>query len=419
MMDALDRRGSVYMMATSGARGNTQQMGQIGGMRGLIADPQGRIIDLPIRSNFREGLTVLEYFISTHGGRKGLADTAIRTADSGYLTRRLVDVAQDVIVRLDDCGDQDGIWFDPDDKASVVPFADRIIGRLAAGEAKDPKTGETLLVRNQEITDPVAQRVIAAKIGRLRIRSPLSCHAKYGICRACYGRNLATGKLVEAGEAVGIIAAQSIGEPGTQLTMRTFHTGGIAGEDITMGLPRVEELFEARVPKGLAIISEIDGAVEILREQSGTRKIVVRNREIYEVPITIPEKYVIAVKDGERLIAGQALAKPEKRTRGKTDFTSPVTGVVHVTERDKVTISMEEVEEREYIVPHQSRLRVENGQKVSAGDQLTEGPANPQDILRISGREAVQRYLVNEVQKVYRSQGVTINDKHVEIIVRQ
>src|SRR5437867_1053363 len=415
MMDALDRRGSVYMMATSGARGNTQQMGQIGGMRGLIADPQGRIIDLPIRSNFREGLTVLEYFISTHGGRKGLADTAIRTADSGYLTRRLVDVAQDVIVRLDDCGDQDGIWFDPDDKASVVPFADRIIGRLAAGEAKDPKTGETLLVRNQEITDPVAQRVIAAKIGRLRIRSPLSCHAKYGICRACYGRNLATGKLVEAGEAVGIIAAQSIGEPGTQLTMRTFHTGGIAGEDITMGLPRVEELFEARVPKGLAIISEIDGVAETVREPSGTRKIIVRNREIYQVPITIPERYVLAVKDGEHINTGQALAKPEKRTRGKVDFSSPVSGVVRVS-GDKVTLSMEEPEEREYVVPHQARLRVENGATVTAGDQLTEGPANPQDILRISGREAVQRYLVNEVQRVYRSQGVTISDKHVEII---
>ena len=418
MMTGLDRYGSIYMMATSGARGNPRQMGQIGGMRGLIADPQGRIIDLPIRSNFREGLTVLEYFISTHGGRKGLADTAIRTADSGYLTRRLVDVAQDVIVRLEDCGDEDGVWIDAAAN-SVVPFVDRIVGRLAAQDVADPKTGEVIVARNNEITDKIGERIGERKVTQLRVRSPQSCHAKFGICRKCYGRNLATGKLVEIGEAVGIIAAQSIGEPGTQLTMRTFHTGGIAGEDITMGLPRVEELFEARVPKGLAIISEIDGAVEILREQSGTRKIVVRNREIYEVPITIPEKYVIAVKDGERLIAGQALAKPEKRTRGKTDFTSPVTGVVHVTERDKVTISMEEVEEREYIVPHQSRLRVENGQKVSAGDQLTEGPANPQDILRISGREAVQRYLVNEVQKVYRSQGVTINDKHVEIIVRQ
>src|SRR5256712_1032010 len=289
MMDSLDKRGSVYMMATSGARGNPRQMGQIGGMRGLIADPQGRIIDLPIRSNFREGLSVLEYFISTHGGRKGLADTAIRTADSGYLTRRLVDVAQDVIVRLEDCGEEDGGWIDAG-ATSVVPFVDRIVGRLAAQDVADPKTGEVLVARNHEITDKIGERIVERKVAQLRVRSPQSCHAKFGICRACYGRNLATGKLVEIGEAVGIIAAQSIGEPGTQLTMRTFHTGGIAGEDITMGLPRVEELFEARVPKGLAIISEIDGAVEILREQSGTPKIVVRHREIYEVPITIPDQ---------------------------------------------------------------------------------------------------------------------------------
>src|SRR3989454_3554663 len=259
MMRTLDKRGSVYMMATSGARGNTQQMGQIGGMRGLIADPQGRIIDLPIRSNFREGLTVLEYFISTHGGRKGLADTAIRTADSGYLTRRLVDVAQDVIVRIEDCGDEDGVWVEAQE-ATVVPFADRIVGRLAAQDVVDPKTKAVLVARNQEIDDAIAASLLERKIPRIRLRSPLSCHAKHGICRACYGRNLATGRPVDTGEAVGIIAAQSIGEPGTQLTMRTFHTGGVAavGKDITMGLPRVEELFEARVPKGMAIICEID-----------------------------------------------------------------------------------------------------------------------------------------------------------------
>jgi len=419
MMKNLDPLGSIYMMATSGARGNVRQMGQIGGMRGLIADPQGRIIDLPIRSNFREGLSVLEYFISTHGGRKGLADTAIRTADSGYLTRRLVDVAQDVIVRIEECGDEDGVWVEADDPGAIVPFADRVFGRTAVAGVTDPNDpARTLVARNEEIDLETAHLIASSGMKRVRVRSPLSCHAKHGICRMCYGRNLATGRLVDIGEAVGIIAAQSIGEPGTQLTMRTFHTGGVAGEDITMGLPRVEELFEARVPKGQAIISEIDGTTEVVRDPSGGRKIVVRNRQVYEVPISIPDKYVLAIQDGQRVNAGEALAKPEKRTRGKTDFSSPVSGVVHVSGKG-ISITMEELEEREYVIPHQARLKIENGQTVSAGDQLTEGSANPQDILRISGREAVQRYLVNEVQHVYRSQGVTINDKHIEIIVRQ
>ncbi len=419
MMDALDKRGSVYMMATSGARGNPRQMGQIGGMRGLIADPQGRIIDLPIRSNFREGLSVLEYFISTHGGRKGLADTAIRTADSGYLTRRLVDVAQDVIVRMEDCGDEDGIFVNADDPGMVEPMGDRLFGRLAAQDIEHPNTGAVIVKRGEEIDHERARAITAAGVRRVRVRSPLSCHAKYGICRACYGRSLATGKLVEIGEAVGIIAAQSIGEPGTQLTMRTFHTGGVAGEDITMGLPRVEELFEARVPKGLAIVCEIDGVAEIVRDPDGARKIVVRNVQDYTVPVSLPAGYVLAVADGQPVNAGEALAKPERRTKGKIDMPAPVSGTVRLGENGRMTIAMQEVEERVYEVAHQARLRVESGQKVSAGDFLTEGSANPQDILRISGREAVHRYMVNEVQRVYRSQGVTINDKHVEIIVRQ
>ena len=421
MMDALDKRGSVYMMATSGARGNTQQMGQIGGMRGLIADPQGRIIDLPIRSNFREGLSVLEYFISTHGGRKGLADTAIRTADSGYLTRRLVDVAQDVIVRIEDCGDEDGIFVIADEPGIVEPFQDRMFGRLAAQEVKHPKTGAIIVKRSDEIDHVVAKIIAEAGVTRVRVRSPLGCHAKHGICRACYGRNLASGKLVDAGEAVGIIAAQSIGEPGTQLTMRTFHTGGVAavGKDITMGLPRVEELFEARVPKGMAIICEIDGVAEIVRDPDGSRKILVRNSQDYTVPISVPAGYVLAIADGDEVTAGQPIAKPERRTKGKTDMPSPVSGTLTMASNGKLTIAMKEVEERVYEVEHTARLNVENGQKVSAGDFLTEGSANPQDILRISGREAVHKYMVNEVQRVYRSQGVTINDKHIEIIVRQ
>src|SRR5437867_2630790 len=418
MMNALDRRGCVYMMATSGARGNTQQMGQIGGMRGLIADPQGRIIDLPIRSNFREGLSVLEYFISTHGGRKGLADTAIRTADSGYLTRRLVDVAQDVIVRLEDCGDEDGIFINADEVGAVEPFADRLFGRLVAQNIKDPKTDTLIAKRGDSIDIELAKTIADAGVRRARVRSPLGCHAKHGICRACYGRSLASGKLVEVGEAVGIIAAQSIGEPGTLLTMRTFHTGGVAGKDITMGLPRVEELFEARVPKGVAVVCEIDGIAEIVRDPDGSRKIVVRNSQDYTVPISVPSAYVLAVEDGADVAAGQPIAKPERRTKGKIDMPAPVSGKVSV-HGSKITIAMKDVEERIYEVEHNARLNVEKGQEVSAGDFLTEGSANPQDILRISGREAVHRYMVNEVQKVYRSQGVTINDKHIEIIVRQ
>ncbi|MEK7860818.1 MAG: DNA-directed RNA polymerase subunit beta', partial [Chloroflexota bacterium] len=381
-------------------------------------DPQGRIIDLPIRSNFREGLSVLEYFISTHGGRKGLADTAIRTADSGYLTRRLVDVAQDVIVRLEDCGDQDGIFVDALEEGIPEPFADRLFGRIAAQDVDAPKTGERIVSKGEEIDKSQARAMQRAGVDRVRVRSPLACHAKRGICRKCYGRSLATGRLVETGEAVGIIAAQSIGEPGTQLTMRTFHTGGVAGADITMGLPRVEEIFEARVPKGLAIVSEIDGVAEIVRDPDGARKIVVRNAQDYTVPVSVPAGYGLVVKDGDTVTAGEAIARPEKRHRGKTDLPAPFSGTVQI-QNGRITIAMREVEERVYEVAHQARLRVENGQTVSAGVFLTEGPANPQDILRISGREAVYRYMIAEVQKVYRSQGVTINDKHIEIIVRQ
>src|SRR5256712_12336371 len=342
MMDSLDKRGSVYMMATSGARGNPRQMGQIGGMRGLIADPQGRIIDLPIRSNFREGLSVLEYFISTHGGRKGLADTAIRTADSGYLTRRLVDVAQDVIVRLEDCGDEDGIFINADEVGAVEPFADRLFGRLVAQDIKDSKD-KLIAKRGEPIDLELAATIADSGPRRVRVRSPLGCHAKHGICRACYGRSLASGKLVEVGEAVGIIAAQSIGEPGTQLTMRTFHTGGIAGKDITMGLPRVEELFEARVPKGVAVVCEIDGIAEIVRDPDGSRKILVRNSQDYIVPISVPSGYVLAIEDGADVVAGQPLAKPERRTKGKTDMPSPVSGTVKVHSGGKITIAMKDI----------------------------------------------------------------------------
>ncbi|HEX3016091.1 MAG TPA: DNA-directed RNA polymerase subunit beta' [Desulfobacteria bacterium] len=366
LMDTLDRFNPVYMMATSGARGNVQQLRQLAGMRGLMADPSGRTIELPIKANFREGLTVLEYFISTHGARKGLADTALRTADSGYLTRRLVDVSQDVIVREEDCGTTTGIMLDDikDGTEIIEKLEERLVGRyIMESEANivDPNTGEVLLSidPNTEISEETAKEIVQAlqKAGRhtIAIRSVLTCKTRYGVCKKCYGRNLATGRQVEIGEAVGIIAAQSIGEPGTQLTMRTFHTGGVAGEDITQGLPRVEELFEARKPKGQAIIVEAGGTVSI------------------------------------------------QEVKGKRE----------------VELVTETGEHQTYAVPYGSRLKVRDGQKIEAGDELTEGSVNPHDILKVKGIRGVQMYLLREVQRVYRLQGVDINDKHIEVMVRQ
>ena len=357
LMNSLDRFNPVYMMAISGARGNVQQISQLAGMRGLMADPSGRIIELPIRASFREGLTVLEYFTSTHGARKGLADTALRTADSGYLTRRLVDVSQDVIVREEDCGTRTGILVSDirEGTESIENLADRIAGRTALRDIAHPETGEILVRGGAMISDVDAGRVVEAGVDEVAIRSVLTCKSRYGVCQACYGRNLATGGLVDVGEAVGIIAAQSIGEPGTQLTMRTFHTGGVAGDDITQGLPRVEELFEARKPKGQAVISEIDGEVRI-RESEGRREVDVR------------------AEDGEV---------------------------------------------QTYPIPYGSRLAARDGMQVTAGDVLTEGSINPHDLLRVRGLRGVQVYLVHEVQRVYRLQGVDINDKHIEVMVRQ
>jgi len=357
MLQNFDPFNPLYMMAQSGARGNIQQIRQLAGMRGLMTDPSGRIIELPIKANFREGLTVLEYFISTHGQRKGLADTAIRTSESGYLTRRLVDVAQDVIIREEDCKTTEGIAITAIKEGAevVVPLKERIIGRTAAEDVVTPRSRKVIVETDQEITEELAEAIEQAGIESVLVRSVLNCKSRYGVCAKCYGRNLATGKRVEIGEAVGIIAAQSIGEPGTQLTMRTFHTGGVAGFDITQGLPRVEELFEARRSKHTAAIAEAAGRVKIA-DVKGARKVFIVTRDGEEVPVA----------------------------------TSP--GL---------------------------RLRVQDGDKVSAGDQLTEGLVNPHDILRIRGLHALQQYLVQEIQSVYRSQGVDINDKHIEIIVRQ
>ena len=357
LMKTLDYFNPVFMMANSGARGNIQQIRQLAGMRGLMADPSGRIIDLPIKANFREGLTVLEYFISTHGARKGLADTALRTADSGYLTRRLVDVAQDVIVREDDCGTTNGITVDEvkDGSEVIENLRERIIGRWAAKDITHPQTGEVLVLQRHEISEDDADRIMESGLKSVEIRSVLTCKTRYGVCKGCYGRNLATGKVVEIGEAVGIIAAQSIGEPGTQLTMRTFHTGGVAGDDITQGLPRVEELFEARKPKGQAIIAEIGGVVH-LGENRGRRELEIMN------------------------------------------------GM-----EDRVV----------YPIPYGSRIKAQEGHLVEAGDELTEGSVNPHDMLKVKGMRGVQLYLLREVQRVYRLQGVDINDKHIEVMVRQ
>ncbi len=357
LIDNLDRFNPVYMMSQSGARGNINQIKQLAGMRGLMADTSGKTIEIPIKSNFREGLNVLEFFISTHGARKGLADTALRTADSGYLTRRLVDVSQDVIVRELDCGTDKGIEIgDVKDGTEVIePLSERLVGRYTVEDITDPNTGEVIHQKDDVITEKVADKIVKSGYKKVKIRSVLTCHSEVGICAKCYGSNLATGDAVNVGEAVGIIAAQSIGEPGTQLTMRTFHTGGVAGDDITQGLPRVEELFEARRPKGLAIISEIPGTVKLADSK--------KKREV-----------IITAEDGET---------------------------------------------KSYQIPYGSRIKVYDGDVVEAGDELTEGSVNPHDILKIKGIRGVQAYLLQEVQRVYRMQGVDINDKHIEVIVRQ
>ncbi len=446
IQDQLSAYGSLYTMVASGAKGNISQITQMAGMRGLMTDPSGRIIDLPIRSSFREGLTVLEYFISTHGARKGLADTALRTADAGYLTRRLIDVAQDVVIREDDCGTRRGVWLEQPDSGIFEPFSERIIGRYSAIDIDDPETGEILVGFNEEIDERRAARIEQLKKERVYVRSALTCRAKRGICRYCYGRSPATGALVAYGQAVGIIAAQSIGEPGTQLTMRTFHSGGVAsGADITSGLPRVEELFEARVPKGQALISEMDGIAEILRD-GDSRWIRIKNSELISAEYEIPKGATLLVKSDDLIEQGAILARlPQlaapteavaEEVLKKTAVTSSKKveeapeilegdvvarfgGRVVANGKDRISVVYEEKEEREYAVPAAARLKIDNGDAIQAGQQLTEGSLHPQDILRIMGPESVQRYLVEEVQKVYWAQGVTINDKHIEVIVRQ
>ena len=368
LLAGLDKYNNIFMMADSGARGSNQQIKQLAGMRGLMADTTGRTIELPIKSNFREGLDVLEYFMSAHGARKGLSDTALRTADSGYLTRRMVDVSQELIIREIDCmeGAQEipGMWVSAfmDGKETIEGLKDRITGRYVCEEVKD-KDGNVIVKRNHMITPSRAAKILSVGVNdqgepvdKVKIRTILTCRSHHGICAKCYGANMATGEAVQVGEAVGIIAAQSIGEPGTQLTMRTFHTGGVAGDDITQGLPRVEELFEARKPKGLAIIAEFAGTA-VIKDTKKKREIIVTNNE---------------------------------------------TG-----------------ESKAYLIPYGSRIKIMDGVELEAGDELTEGSVNPHDLLKIKGIRAVQDYMLREVQRVYRLQGVDISDKHIEVIVRQ
>jgi DNA-directed RNA polymerase subunit beta' len=357
LMDSLDKFNPINMMADSGARGSKSQIKQLAGMRGLMASPSGKIIELPIRASFREGLEVLEYFISTHGARKGNADTALKTADSGYLTRRLVDVSQDVIVRQEDCGTKEGYEVSEIKEGNEIiePLSERLSGRYSAQDIVHPETGEVIVKCDEYMNATLAEKVEKAGVKKVKIRSVFTCNAKIGVCAKCYGMNMATAQKIDIGEAVGIIAAQSIGEPGTQLTMRTFHTGGVVGADITQGLPRVEELFEARKPKGLAIVSDCAGTVRM----EETKK---------------------------------------KRT---------------------VIVTSNSGEEFTYEIPFGSRIKVLNGDIIDAGDEITEGSVNPHDIIRIKGVKGVKNYLLSEVQKVYRLQGVDINDKHLEVVIRQ
>jgi DNA-directed RNA polymerase subunit beta' len=416
---AMDPSGNLATMANSGAtKGGFGPISQLAGMRGLMADPAGRIIRLPILSNFREGLTALEYFISTHGARKGLADTALRTADAGYLTRRLVDVAQDIITNEEDCGTEDGIWLRKSDDVAGQKLEPRLYGRTLAKRIADPKTGELIAERNDMLDRELIKKILSTGITEVFVRSPLTCELVHGICIKCYGMDLGRGKLVEQGAAVGVVAAQSIGEPGTQLTLRTFHTGGVheTGGDITTGLPRVEELFEARrIPKGEAVITKINGVSKIIQPDRASDQRIVRvdHSEMVSDEYEIPSEWKIAVKTENEVGVGDIIA-----SSGEATITAQHAGKVRVEKR-KVIVSYEQRETEEYDIPTTARLIVKDGDQVTAGQPLTEGSLNPHTILHIKGRDACMMYLLTEIQKVYRAQGQNINDKHFEVIIRK
>lgn len=403
---------STAVFIDSGARGNLSQVNLIAGMRGLVADPAGKIIELPIKSNYKEGFSVLEYFNSTHGARKVLTDTALKTAESGYLTRRLVDVAQDVIVNQDDCGDEEGINVSRQESEAIgESFGYRLAGRVAA---ENVKVDGKVVVKNRElITDAQAETIVASDLENVRIRSVLKCKAVWGTCKNCYGLDLAHGHMVEMGEPVGVIAAQSIGEPGTQLTMRTTHSGGVAQEDITQGLPRVEEIFEARNPKGQAVLSEIAGVVSI-KEAPGKRIVRVSPAHTETQDISL-EGLVPAVKTGDKVHPGDILAtNPE----GKKPVKAKDEGIVKVL-KNKIVLTLGGGSDREYSVPNYQNLEVSDGDTVSVGQRLSEGSINLQEMLTLLGEPAVQRYIIAEVQSIYATQGEPLSDKHIEVIIRQ
>jgi DNA-directed RNA polymerase subunit beta' len=417
----MDPDGNLSTMASSGAtKGGFSTISQLAGMRGLMADPSGRIIPMPIRSNFREGLTAQEYFISTHGARKGLADTALRTADAGYLTRRLVDIAQDIIINEHDCGTHDGVMIRRRDDVAGQSLSSRLYSRLLAENVIDPKTGEVIGEYNDVINQELARKIAASGIEEVKVRSPLTCELQHGICSKCYGLDLGRGTMVDLGSAVGIVAAQSIGEPGTQLTLRTFHTGGVAagGADITTGLPRVEELFEARKqPKGEAIVAEISGTLRVDQSEkyADLREVSVEHSELVSDEYSLLAEWKFAVKDEAEVKAGDVLATLED-----AKIVAQHGGRVRVEKKDrKVIVSYDQKESVTYEIPNTSRLLIKNNEKVEAGQPLTEGSLNPHRVLKIQGREACQMYLMTEVQKVYRSQGQNIHDKHFEVIIRK
>jgi len=415
---AMDPNGNLSTMASSGAtKGGFGPISQLAGMRGLMADPAGRIIRLPIQSNFREGLTALEYFISTHGARKGLADTALRTADAGYLTRRLVDIAQDIIINEEDCGTENGIWIRKADDVAGQKLKERLYGRTVAGRIVNPKTGEVIAEHDDILDHDLIRKVTDAGVENVYVRSPLTCELIHGICAKCYGMDLGRGSLVTLGSAVGTVAAQSIGEPGTQLTLRTFHLGGVAtGGDITTGLPRVEELFEARrTPKGEAVITAISGIARVLQaERSGEQKLVrVEHSELVSDEYEVPAEWEIVAQDASEIVTGDPVAR-----MGDALINAQHDGRVRVEGR-KVFVSYEQKESEDYEIPSTSRMIIRDGDQVEAGQALTEGSINPHTILKIKGREASQMYLLTEIQKVYRAQGQNINDKHFEVIIRK
>lgn len=415
--DAMDPNGPMAVMALSGAgKGGFGPITQLAGMRGLMADPQGRIIPVPILSNFREGLDALEYFISTHGARKGLADTALRTADAGYLTRRLVDVAQDLIVLDEDCGTRNGIWVRRIDNFGKQTLAERISGRVAAEAFVDPETGEILVEQDVYISDDVGEAIDALGVDEVFVRSPMTCELERGICSQCYGLDLGRGKPVKLGTAVGIVAAQSIGEPGTQLTLRTFHTGGTASAagDITQGLPRVEELFEARQrPKGEATITEI-GGIATTHMVEGVRHVLVTDRKMVEDVYEVPKDWTIRVEHQDEVEVGDVIALDDEENEIQARHVGRV-----LSDNGSLRVIWESTEEKDYAIPAGMRLLVSDGDSVAPGQQLTEGSKNPHRILEILGRDAVTRYLLHEVQQVYRPQGQNIHDKHFEVIIRK